>query len=217
VGVRGRPWCGLPARWRYRRREGSRSRVGAADRVSDAVDALYREHGGGTGTQGRGTRVIQARRASLRQGPAVPRLVVGAMGESAAGAPGFVVVGAAGAGRADTSLVGTLSSGGAHAAAHDGRMQTHAILRVVCDDGPFEGVQYMDEDSGRILFTDSPLAKHYVDDSERGLLVAISTSWIRRRRRRRATPRTLRRRARRGRGSRLGRPVPSRSHCAWDC
>jgi hypothetical protein len=32
-------------------------------------------------------------------------------------------------------------------------MQTHAILRVVCDDGPFEGVQYMDEDSGRILFT----------------------------------------------------------------
>ena len=41
-------------------------------------------------------------------------------------------------------------------------MRAHAIIRVFCDDGPFEGVQYMDEDTGRILFTNSPLATHYV-------------------------------------------------------
>jgi hypothetical protein len=37
-------------------------------------------------TQGRGTQVIRARRQQLRQGSVGPRLVVGAMGERAAGA-----------------------------------------------------------------------------------------------------------------------------------
>jgi hypothetical protein len=48
------------------------------------------------------------------------------------------------------------------AAAHHGQMHARAILRVVCDDGPFKGVQYLDEDSGRILFVDSPLAARCV-------------------------------------------------------
>jgi len=46
--------------------------------------------GGGTGRNLAAVRVIQARRTSLRQGSASPRLVVGAMGESAAGAPWLV-------------------------------------------------------------------------------------------------------------------------------
>ncbi len=58
---------------------------------SDAEGALYRERGRGTGTQGRGTRVIQVRREQLRQGSVGPRLVVGAMGERAAGAPRLVM------------------------------------------------------------------------------------------------------------------------------
>jgi hypothetical protein len=43
-----------------------------------------------------------------------------------------------------------------------GPVRAHAILRVICDDGPFKGVQYMDEDTGRILFTDSPGAARCV-------------------------------------------------------
>src|SRR6266498_5603953 len=42
--------------------------------------------GGGTGRKVAAVRVIQARRTTLRQGPVRPRLVVGAMGERAAGA-----------------------------------------------------------------------------------------------------------------------------------
>jgi hypothetical protein len=45
----------------------ARGQVGAADRLATR-SALYREHGGGTGTQGRGSRVIQARRTSIRPG-----------------------------------------------------------------------------------------------------------------------------------------------------
>ena len=42
------------------------------------------------------SKVIQARRTQLRQGPVSPRLVRGAMSECAAGAPGFVLCGRSG-------------------------------------------------------------------------------------------------------------------------
>src|SRR6058998_900719 len=41
-------------------------------------------------------------------------------------------------------------------------MQSYAIIRVVCDDGPCRGLQYMDADTGRILFSDSPEAPRCV-------------------------------------------------------
>jgi hypothetical protein len=41
-------------------------------------------------------------------------------------------------------------------------VHAHAIIRVICDDGPFKGVQYMNEDTGRTLFADSPGAARYV-------------------------------------------------------
>ena len=35
-------------------------------------------------------------------------------------------------------------------------MTSGAIIRVVCDDGPGEGLQYIDADTGHILFNDAP-------------------------------------------------------------
>jgi hypothetical protein len=59
--------------------------------------------------------------------------------------------------------VGTLVPCGAQAdRTHHGPVHAHAIIRVICDDGPFKGVQYMNEDTGRTLFADSPGAARYV-------------------------------------------------------
>ncbi len=35
-------------------------------------------------------------------------------------------------------------------------MDTGAVIRVLCDDGPCKGPQFMDADTGHILFNDSP-------------------------------------------------------------
>ena len=49
-------------------------------------------------------------------------------------------------------------------------MTSGAIIRVVCDDGPCEGLQYVDADTGRILFNDSPEAASciYLIDKQPG-------------------------------------------------
>ena len=48
----------------------------------------------------------------------------------------------------------TLSSG--TAGTHAGRMSSGAIARVFCVDGPCQGVQYVNLDTGRVLFSDQP-------------------------------------------------------------
>ena len=37
-------------------------------------------------------------------------------------------------------------------------MNSGAIIRVVCEDGPCQGLQYLDADTGRVLFSTAPQA-----------------------------------------------------------
>ncbi len=49
-------------------------------------------------------------------------------------------------------------------------MKSHAIIRVVCDDGPCRGSQYLESDTGHVLFSGSAEAADtvYAIDDEPG-------------------------------------------------
>ena len=37
-------------------------------------------------------------------------------------------------------------------------MNSGAIIQVICEDGPCQGLQYLDDHTGRVLFSDAPKA-----------------------------------------------------------
>ena len=90
--VRGGPFGGLPARGRDRRRgvPHVQEPPGGWTAQRRAASLMW-GCGGGTGRNLAAAGVIQARRSPARQGSVVPRLVVGAMGEGAAGGASWLV------------------------------------------------------------------------------------------------------------------------------
>lgn len=86
VGVAGRSCLHLPGAAGYHGHEGSRSRVGVADRVATPKAPFTVSAAVVSGRKIAAHEVIQVRRTQMRQGSVGPRLARGAISERAAGA-----------------------------------------------------------------------------------------------------------------------------------